>query len=495
MAQHFISRTEAETDLLACAAYLGESIEGNDDYAEAMLAVIPRYLAKGDVDLAAELANTVDDPFTRDRLLIAVAEKCASIDDEEYALQLAEAVEDEGMQQQAREVIALVLAEKGKIEGAREIADEMAHPDQVLAGIAAAQANSGDREGAMRTVAEIGYPSASVFAHLSIASGVLDKDDDVEATAQLEAAFTPAKDIEHDEERIRAFVDIGHLFVDAKRNDKAVAALELARTNAEQLDNVHRDALLGQVSLGFLHAGSMDLADRTLDAVTDKMQIATVLLGFARDYWSKGENEDALEAIDEAYAILKGQREIETRDSKAKYSLFGSIATQFAAFEKGERAIEIAESIEEDGFRTAALSQVAQVLTANGSDELARTAISSIADDAEKVFALIAVSDIAKQKNDIDQVAGLLREAADLAGEIPQFSSRAAAYIEIAARYSDNGDQPRLRNMVSNCLDTMGDIRSENLRVASLARLSSLSSRDGFSLSDEDMEMMRALLQ
>ena len=41
-------------------------------------AVVPRYLANGDVDLAAELANTVDDPFTRDRLLIHVAEKCAA---------------------------------------------------------------------------------------------------------------------------------------------------------------------------------------------------------------------------------------------------------------------------------------------------------------------------------------------------------------------------------------------------------------------------------
>src|SRR5688572_23356606 len=103
MADHLITVAEAESDLLACAAYLAEAIPSRDGRAQAMMSVVPRYLAKGDVDMAAELANTVDDPFLRDRLLIAVAEKCASMDDEEYALQLADAVEDFALQSQARE--------------------------------------------------------------------------------------------------------------------------------------------------------------------------------------------------------------------------------------------------------------------------------------------------------------------------------------------------------------------------------------------------------
>ena len=74
MSQHFISRADAESDLLACATYLAESIESADGRAEGISAVVPRYLNHGDVDLAAELANTVEDPFTRDRLLIRVAE-------------------------------------------------------------------------------------------------------------------------------------------------------------------------------------------------------------------------------------------------------------------------------------------------------------------------------------------------------------------------------------------------------------------------------------
>ncbi len=76
MAEHLISTGEASTDLLACAAFIAEDIKNHDVHASAMMTIVPLYLERGDVDLAAELANTIDDPFTRDKLLSAVAEKC-----------------------------------------------------------------------------------------------------------------------------------------------------------------------------------------------------------------------------------------------------------------------------------------------------------------------------------------------------------------------------------------------------------------------------------
>src|SRR6187551_308999 len=103
MADYFISFDKAKNGLLACAAFLAERIKSSDGHAEAMRTIIPHYLAKGNVDLAAELANAIDDPFSRDKLLTEIAEKCADIDDDEYALQLTDAIEDHGMQAQAFE--------------------------------------------------------------------------------------------------------------------------------------------------------------------------------------------------------------------------------------------------------------------------------------------------------------------------------------------------------------------------------------------------------
>src|SRR6476661_7063108 len=114
MSEHLIPFEDAASDPLACAAYIAEAIRSGDGRASAMEAVVPHFVRRGDVDLAAELANTVDDPYTRDRLLIKVAEKCAEIDDVNYAVQLADAVDDRGLRLQALESIGLRCASRSE---------------------------------------------------------------------------------------------------------------------------------------------------------------------------------------------------------------------------------------------------------------------------------------------------------------------------------------------------------------------------------------------
>src|SRR5262249_8613457 len=139
-------------------------------HAEAIKAVVPRYLARGEVDLAAELSNAVDDPFTRDRLLIQVAEKCAETGDDEYALQLADAIEDVGMQSQARERAAIKKALAGEFEKASEIAEQILHPDYVLAEIAAGLAKAGREAESNETLERIELSVAKASALQEIAS-------------------------------------------------------------------------------------------------------------------------------------------------------------------------------------------------------------------------------------------------------------------------------------------------------------------------------------
>ncbi|MBP9665145.1 MAG: hypothetical protein KBD94_11025, partial [Pyrinomonadaceae bacterium] len=115
MHDKFISREQAQGDLLSAAAFLAENIRSADGHAEAMNVIVPLYLAKGDVDLAAELSNQIAEPFARDKLLMQIAEKCAELDDDEYAVQLADAIEEHGLRAQAIEHVAQVKAAKGQI--------------------------------------------------------------------------------------------------------------------------------------------------------------------------------------------------------------------------------------------------------------------------------------------------------------------------------------------------------------------------------------------
>ncbi len=495
MAEYFISREQAENDLLSAAAYIAERIKSSDGRAEAMSAILPLYLEKGDVDLAAELANSVGDPFSRDKLLTVVAEKCAEIDDDEYALQLAEAIEDHGLQAQATERIALVKAAKGSNKKAAKIAETMAHPDFVYAGIAVNQAAGGDEVAARATLEQIDFASARVSAIQHIAASLIEGGESGRAVEWLDAAIESANDIEHNEEKIRTLCDIGNLFIEAKRNDKAVAAFDAARGFSEQLDNVHRDLFLGSCALGFLHAGSTEFADRTLDLVTDKTQMASALVGFAREYWRKEDKDDAIDTIEEAYAVLKSQRETETRDSRTRNGLLTTIAAQFAGFGKTERSIEIAQTIPDEAEQMSALSQIARILTVQNEDDLARQAFNSINDDASRLFALVGMSDEKEKRGDRKSSDEMLDDALSMIDTVPQLASRSSVYNAIASRFAAHDKVERARTVLLENLQMITGIRDESTQAAALASLAELYDANNLEIGDSERQIVRDLVQ
>ncbi len=495
MSDQFISRERAQSDLLDCAAFLAERIKSADGHAEAMGEIIPRYLAKGDVDLAAELANAVDDPFSRDRLLILVAEKCAEIDDDEYARQLAEAVEDHGLAVQALERLALVKAGKGQADKAAQIAEAMEHPDYVYAGVAINLATSGNEAAAQEYLGRIEFPAARTGALQNIAASHVHSGNFDNAVATLDAALEAADAIEHDEERLRALCDIGNLYNDANRKDKAIETFGKARDFAEMLDNIHRDFFLVNCALGFLYSGSEELCDRTLDLVMDKTQMASAMLGMARDAWRKEHKDDAIDNLAEAYEIIKSQRDFETRDSKARNALFTSIAVQFAVFGKFERAIEIAQENQDPNEQDSALSQIAQVLASRGEDEFARQALNSIPEDANRLFALVAMSDVKMKLDLADAAIEFLVEASALAESVPQLSARSAVLNEIAGRFVAYGKIDKARKSVAENLEVIAEIRDESSQAASIAGMSDVYEASGLELTDEERDHLGKLVR
>lgn len=495
MPEHLIPIEEAREDLLACAAFLAEDIKSADGYAEAMKKIVPAYLAKADVDLAAEFANTVDDPFTRDRLLTLVAEKCAALDDDEYALQLAEAIEDVGSQEYAKELIAVQKAEKGDYEKALAMADQISHPSHALGIIAAKMDDAGEHEKALEILRTIDDAVVKTNYLQLIAFRRKENGETETALNLIEEAHREAKQIEHAEEKIRALQTIAHSFGEMSRRDRSIEVLAEAKQSAERLEGVYRDNLLAEVSLAFMHAGSVDLADRTLDLVADKTQTASALTGFAREFWATGENAEAVEALEEAYQIIKSQHERETRDSRAKFALLTTIAVLFAQFEKPERAIEIAQENQDETQASAALSQIAQVLAAQDRDDLARQAIKAIAEDSERMFALIGASDAKNRAGKKDESAALLNEAAHLAETVPQLSVRSSAFNELARRFHEYSDGAKARGISHENLTTIAQIRDESTRAVALTNLADVYEQANFDLTDAEKEILHTMVR
>jgi tetratricopeptide (TPR) repeat protein len=495
MSEHLISSEEARENLLACATVLAENIKSSDGRGAAMKEIVPRYLAKGEVDTAAQLADLIDDPFVRDQLLSDVADKCAEIDDEEYALQLVESIEDSGLQAEAKERIAIRKAFVGEFDKAFEITALLDHPSHALGIIAFRQTVKGLETEARQTLARIEYPAAKVNALQFIAEHY-EKENKIEkANDALDEAVIAAEETDLPEETARILQYVAEHFRANGRNDKAVEIFEKAKLIAEKIEGVHRDNLLAGISIGQLRAGSVDLADRTLDLVNDPTQTASCLVGFSRVFWEKSEREDALETLEEAYALVKSQRERDIRDSRAHFATLGLIAVQFAQCEKQERAIEIAQENISESEQTSALAQIAQISTLQNKDEFARAALQAIPNEAERIFALMGVFDALKSLGEAEKALEFLTEAAALCETIPQLTVRSSAYNELAARFHEYGKTEKARELLHENLETIAKIRDESARAVTLAQLADVYERANVTVSDAEKETLKTMIR
>jgi len=494
MSEHQISIADAKANLLYCAAFLAENIKSADGHSEAMKEIVPRFLEKGEVDLAAGLADTVEDPFSRDLFLTQVAEKCSAIDDDEYAFQLIEAIEDYGNQLRAREKVALQKAYKNDLEKAFEIAEELEHPDDVFSEVALREALRGDFSDALETLEEIEFPYAKVSALQNIALVYIKNGEKENAVKLFEDAKKTAEDIEFDIEKIRALVEIGNNLLHINEKGKAIETFDKVKSLAENLDNIHRDSFLADAALGFLQAGSLDLADRSLDLVGDKTQMIAALLGFSQYFHTNNEETEAQETLEEAYAILKSQKDKETRDSRVRFRQWMAIAMTFANYEKDERALEIATEITEETTQMSALAQIAKIFASKGKDDFAEQAVKAIGDEANKMFAFIGISDAKAEAELKEDALKYLNEAYFHAGLVDRTALRSDAYNDLAKRFAAFDDKEKAREICAENLEIIPQIKDESVRAVNFAKLADVFDEAEFELNDAEKDNLEVLL-
>ncbi|QQS41659.1 MAG: tetratricopeptide repeat protein [Acidobacteriota bacterium] len=490
-----ISIEAAGENLISCAVFLADNIKSGEARAAALTPLIERLLGKSDVDLAALYADNIGDPFLRDRMLIRVVAKCVEIGDDEYARQLVDAIDEDRARATALETFALQKSAKGEFDEAIRVAEDLEHSSEAFAGIAVNLAAKGEESRALETLQNVDFFSSRVDAMVEIA-GIYDRTGkNAEAVAMLEKALAECTEIEFEEDRIRAYLQLGSAFVDSGRKDLAIEALEKGRVLAEAIEGGHRDNVLANIAVGFLLAGSVDLADRALDLVADKTQLASALVGFSKIYVDDEDVEEATEAVEEALAILKSQGDKEIRDSKARFNVFKEISIQFARVGKFERAMEIAQQSPDPALVKNALVNIAQVMILRGEDELARQAMNALPGEAERVAALLTSSDAKNSLGLKEEAVAYVDEAEQLVDSVPQQIMRAEILTEIAKRYEFYGESEKARAAASHCLESVPDILGGGNRAAALCDLSEVYDKNGYEVSAEDKEVLENVIK
>ncbi len=492
MPQHVIAPDEASSDMAACAAYLIENISKLDAKTTATEALVGHFLAGDEVDRAADYADALEDPFARDRLLIRVIEKCIDLNDDEYAFQLADAIEDTGLKANSLEAAALRLAARKDFELALKTSALLDHAADTIGGIAVQQALAGSIEAARHTIQNIDYLKSRVNARVELAAIERQNSNPEAAREWLEKAGEESNEIEFPEDRIRALNEIANGYLELEDHDSALDFFKRAGESAFTLESVHKDSFLVASAIGILRCGNMEIADETLDRVSDKTQVAACLYGFSRVF-EADEVEDAVEAIEEAYAILKSQSEYEIRSTQSRNEMFGAIAVQFERVGMSQRAYEIAHENEDEGVRNRTLTSIAQLMVMDGRTVEAENIINGIEPESARVHACIGISDAANTVGNKELAIGYLKDAAELCVEVEQHIARAQISDQIALRLFEYGAIDDAETLARNNLALVADIRDEGSQVVALVALAAVYKKLGIEPDENDKSMLQTI--
>lgn len=492
MASNFIEREKAETDILSCAAFVAERIGSADGHATSISEIALRFAAKGEVDLAAQLADTIHDPHARDVVLSEIAARCVDLNDDEYGLQLVEAMEDYGFQQEALHKIAARQVQNGRIEDALATSEKMDDSVTTAGEIAVRLAHEGDDERVSEMLEQIDFPTVRVQVLNEIAATQIKRGES--ADAALSEALTEAENIEFAEERVQLLLEIAARFHEANQDKRALEILEKIKQLAETLEPRFSDQTLTQVALFYARLGDFERAENALEAIEDLQQIAAAHAGIALEH-ATSDMERALASLEEAYAVLKSQPERQIRDSKSRFNLFATIAIRFAQFGKPERGLEIALENRDEEPRNIALTNIAAVCATDNKDALARQAVAAIEDYASQIFALVAISDAEAQKSDTEKSLQFLEEAYNLSEEIGRLTLRSQALNEIAARFAERGNKEKAAEILRESLQSAQTILDESHQAIALVNLADTYEKLGIEQSKTEGEILSLIVR
>jgi len=495
MTTKITTKEEARADLLHAAAFLAEGVASVDGMAEAMNEVVPRFLERGEVDTAAALADVTADPLTRDRLLVLVAEKCIEKRDDEYGMQLVEAVEDLSLSAGALERVALKLIARGDFETAFGIAATLGHPDEVFKAAAIEKYRSGAFEEALEIASKVAVSATKASLAMAFARTAAENESTVEFENQVKNVERYALDVDLPEESATLLIDLGNLCAEVDRMDLAVRVFEKARETAEKLSWPHRENLLGATAVGFFVSGSVTLADMALDLIDDKSVIARTLATFAHHMRKTGDISGAVQALGEAFEILDSQKEKEIRDFRANNGAWRTVALQFALSGEFEKSMTVVNKIPDPESCSAAASQCAVVFADSDLNHDWRAFLVRIADPVLESAALIAIAANHRQKNDGESSRILIDECAARLNEIGQPLAACSILTDIFDSYSKLGEEEKASQCLREALSRCSSIINVSNQAVVLARLSSKVDSSGFRLGEVENQQIDSMIR
>ncbi|MBC7326965.1 hypothetical protein H5T87_02480 [bacterium] len=371
-----------------------------------------------------EVGKAAIDEYEYKMLLLSIIDFCLNHLGVEPVLELARGVEDKEVRSEAFKEIAVRLAEMGKYEEAKAVADEgiryIDHAISADGAIAKAMVKGGEKERAMSILEELYEEVEKLYEEHK-------ESEDLQYLTKNLLKIT--KNMVEIGERTRALAKMGRIYEFVKKIEKPS----------------ERSYQLAEIAIDMAEAGEMKESAKILE------EAISIAQGGGEEYErSKGINE-LIETVSEKKdyeIVLQIARNMEKLGSRAR-ALLG-IAQIFIKGKEKEKALDIlkearetARVIKEETERSRMLSIIAESMAELGELEEAEWIANNIDDELEQANILLTIASLWEKRGESDEALRLSEKALKItkAFSLPELSwelhSKIAPALARGGRYEE----------------------------------------------------------
>jgi len=488
--------SEFDVDYLTCALRLAESLHG-DAHLEITEAIALYYVDAGQLDRGVELAEQVPDAYARDSLLAVITAKAVASEDEDYATELLETIEDPILHNSAIEKMAIEFARRGEFDAALGLTDQLEDNASALGAIAALYWQSGQKDEALELARSIEFAQESAIALVQLARL---SDDNDESLNLLVEARSVAEEIDSAELKVFALIAIASGYEERAEREQSLETLNRAFEVCEDFESGNvaglsadfaRDEALMEIVQGLLRLQDLSKATDVAEAIDDRFLFARANLGLAVARGKDSQPAEAAAYLDEAKSIIVELQPYGAQEAEVLDALIIDLAMSYANYGKYDEARRIIRSLTSEEKQRLVLNELGKLCGNAGDDRVVSEIAEHLGSPYDKARYWLGIYDSANQP-ELSESA--MAKALAKAEGIEQPVEKAEVFTGIALRFAKSERNPQAENYFLAATNAATLIEGSFLKARAFLRLAKASQDAGRNPNQNEQRLLEQMM-
>ena len=487
--------------LLAATLAVARTIDVDDERSEITEAIAIEYALRTEFDRAADLMETIQDPYSHDKGIGSLAVLVADAGDSEFADQLLNSIEDQSLLTTALEHVAVSHARRGDFDTALQLCEELADTAEPFRAIAGTYAAKGFTEKGLELARSIEAPLPRTFTLVELALQAKGQDLPVSAKELIVEATETASEIEFAEDQVDALITIANVYEKLDERDSAYEQLCEAIRVSDDIESGSgvitatsvRDQELALIASALANLKFFEKAEEVLETIEDPFRFSLGSGQVAVAYHKNQRETEANELLAQAVEIAEDEDVVSEQAVVMQQEVFANLAYMYATNGQIEKSLEVMELVHRVGLKNDWLAEIGKVAVRLGFEP--SKVSDSITEEASKASFWVVISDEYAQLDrgdDADEALNRAIQSAEKSGERPY--EQALAFNEIATRLSERNRLEQATQLFQRALSTILKVASRTRKSLVLLDQARKHRKLGRELNDSESALLREIL-